>query len=341
MAVCGRVEIEREAAAPILWAWEPIVVAGTLNLVGGESTSGKTTLLFLLALSLAQDEPTTFLGHLVRPAPKGQCVVIVEAEQGKGAASRKLKRCQLALRAPPEALDRIILVAKELLVVGSPDWKHLETLCQAGLVSDVILDTLASTTTADANDEKAQVEIFRTLVKLVRSSPSDTPTTLWIAAHTRKSETLTLADVAGAHQRIAQVDTGILIETVKDKDTDAIKYSTVRFAKLKEEIDGPHPAPVRYRVSVKNGVQVLAKPVDQAGRPVKVDEGSLLNHLASRPKEQHTASSILRALGGGYAEVKAQLAELVEAKKIGTRVEVVAGNSCAVFFALPRSKIDG
>jgi hypothetical protein len=334
MAVCGRLEIEREAATPILWVWDQIVVAGTLNVVGGASTSGKTTLLFLLAILRAGAIQSSFLGHVVKPAPSGQFVVIVEAEQSAAAASRKLKRCQLALRAPAESLDRIILIAREQLIVGSPDWVHLSNLCAAGLVSDVILDTLASTTNADGNDEKAQGEIFRTLVKTVRSSPAATPTTLWLAAHTRKSETLTLADIAGAHQRIAQVDTGILIETVKDKDTGAIKYSTVHFAKLKEEIDGPHPVPVRYRVTVKGGVQVVTKPAAGfVGRPVAVDEASIYAHVAAHPDDAHTVRSIKLAIGGAHKSIHEHLSTLIEAGKVHAKMGSVGGNPCEIFKA--------
>lgn len=325
-------EIEREAAKPVSWAWQDLVVSGTINLIGGASTSGKTTLMFLVAMARAIGLPM-FLGREITPIPEKQWSVIIEGEQSIGAASRKLLKCAKALRAPEHPFGRTMLVARESVIVGDAKWNSVVALCKAGLVGDLFLDTLASTTNAEANDEQAQVELFRMLVGVVRGSPRDRPTTLWLAAHTRKGEGIELEDVGGSAQRHAQVDTVIMLEKTRDPKTRRIKHSTLYFEKLKEDLpDDTDVSPVSYRVTVSGGVQIVARDSSKGGRPPPegLTNESIVAFLDG--KGPCTVNEVKAGLGSNaYSTVRDMLDDMARANLLKTEVRFVMGNPARTY----------
>jgi hypothetical protein len=87
-------------------------------------------------------------------APHGQLLVIVEAEHSEPSAARKLI-ASLRLRIDDAALEgnRVITIARKAITLRSAAWQDISG-SSLGLVSDLIVDTLARFAPADANDEK-------------------------------------------------------------------------------------------------------------------------------------------------------------------------------------------
>jgi hypothetical protein len=333
----GGEKVASLAALPIPWLWRPFVVTGTIVLVGGSPWGGKTTLLFLLATLRAGEEEVDFLGHPLTPAPEGQYVVFIEAEQSEKAAARKWVRCAKALKTPIP--DRMILLARDQVRVGSSRWGQIISLAREGLISDIFLDTLASTTDAEAKDEQAQAALFQQFVTVIRSSPADFPVTIWIAAHTRKDNSDGLQGISGSNQRTAQSDTVMTVEVARHPKTQKITNAKLSFKKLKEDPpDEDDISDIKYFVHPEKGVVVLAKPSQGAlGRPVNLDAASLLTYLRGLPPETRMSAKKLEAsLQGGREELKRLLLEGVGAGDIQTAKEVRYGNEVDVFWAVTK-----
>src|SRR5580698_1414839 len=91
IAITGEA-IDEAANEPVDWVWEPYVASGSICLIGGNTTGGKTTFTFLVLAARAAPGPVDFLGHVLTPAPKDQYIVIIEPEHSRGSAARKLKK---------------------------------------------------------------------------------------------------------------------------------------------------------------------------------------------------------------------------------------------------------
>lgn len=249
IALFGRDRIKKLAATPVEYLWKDIAVAGTVVLIAGPPSEGKTTLLFLiLACRMSKGgQPTKLLERDLKPASDGQFVVLIEGEHSEASTSRKLSKSLEIMAVDDLAFERVIIVARKAVLVGSPEWLDVELMIGAGLVSDIGIDTLARVAPADANDEAQQVSIFNRLAAAIEKAPEglDRPT-VWAVAHTRKNGADgSLGDVSGSVQRVGQADTVMLVKGEKvDGQTVSSK---VTFLKLREDPDD-YPKPVEFSI---------------------------------------------------------------------------------------------
>jgi hypothetical protein len=248
VALMGRKRILELASTPIEYLWQDIAVAGTVVLIAGPPAEGKTTLLFLiLAARMSSSGPVKLLERMILPARQDQYLVLIEGEHSESSTSRKLQKSLVIMGVKDDALERIIIVARKAVLVGSAEWLECELMIAAGLVSDVAIDTLARVAPADANDESQQVAVFNSLAKAIEKAPEglDRPT-VWAIAHTRKNGNDSgLSEVSGSVQRVGQADTVLL---VKGEKVDGQTVSSrVTFAKLREDPD-EYPKPVEFSI---------------------------------------------------------------------------------------------
>lgn len=286
-------EISEAADEPVDWLWKPYLVTGTLGLFGGDPGSGKTTLVFLAMACRARTRVSEvlFLGAPLKTAPVGKYIVIVEGEHRPSSAARKLRRVirQLGLQEEEqEIFERVFLVTRKAVIVGDAHWKNIVKLVEAGLVSDVVLDTLASTTAnTDSNKEQDQVQLFKKLADAIRLSPNQNSLTLWLLAHMRKKASTAsevgpgLQDVAGSVQRTGQVDTVAIVERRKPKG--GSRYAVLNFVKLREEPDDAGEE-VREEVGyrLRGGTLEL---VGLDGKPLRTAAASVSRATQQGPKD--------------------------------------------------------
>ena len=120
------------------------------------------------------------LGRQVEPAPVGAWVVLIEGEHSESSAARKLLRSVRLLRLDERALDRVILIARKAVRLGSPEWADVVRLIAAGLVSDIALDTVARVAPSDSDSEREQTAIFDLVAQAIDAAPSEaTRPTAW------------------------------------------------------------------------------------------------------------------------------------------------------------------
>jgi hypothetical protein len=180
-------------------------------------------------------------------------------------------------------------------------WKDVAALIQRGLVSDVVLDTLARVTPAgDSNDETDQVTVFDDIARTIELAPSpeDRPI-FWVAAHLRKTDGVpTLNDVSGSTQRAGQADVVLLMGA--NRAGQKVKSVTCAFGKVREKDPDDWPSPVEYVVG-KNGVTVVDAP-EEDERPLKeqivsrLELGVPLTKNAMKTKLSRSADDIENAI---------------------------------------------
>ncbi|MGH7434554.1 MAG: AAA family ATPase [Polyangiaceae bacterium] len=322
VAVIGRERIVELASRRVVYVWQDIAILGIVVVVAGGPGSGKTTLLFLIiAARLNRGCPVLVLGRTVTPAPTGTYVVVIEAEHSDSSAARKLVQSCRLLGVDEAALDRVILVARRSVRIGSPEWVDVETLISAGLVSDVLLDTLARVAPADANSEQEQVAIFDRIAKAIECAPSaETRPVVWVAAHTRKGEAVRLDDVSGSAQRTGQADTVILVNA--EKRDGRVVSSKVVFDKLREDPE-TWPAPVEYTVA-RDRVVSVGTPTEDS-RPL---EQRILERLALGPQ---TKNGLRQALGRNANDLESAVTNLFGEKAISATTVRVRGHARRAF----------
>lgn len=312
--VIGRAAIEALAAESIPFVWGSVVVEGTINLFAGGPSSGKSTLLFLLlaARSSLDERPLEFLTFPVAPATPERYIVLIEGEHGERSTARKLLRSYALLGLEPDGLDRVVVIARKAVTVGSPAWNRIKKLSRDGYVSDVFLDTLARVSPLDveANDEKGQIAVFEEITKLIEDAPKQP--TVWIAAHTRKTpaalkdgkrKELDLEDVAGSAQRSGQCDTVVGVEGRTNETR------TIRFLKLREEPD-IYPEPIDYLIT-REGIEIKTGPAGSASDDFDVSDeavsalfgtglaGKIATHMAGNPDQAFSFGALRRVGGSG------------------------------------------
>lgn len=316
VSIVGRERITDLAAKPVVYIWHGIALTGIVVVIAGGPGSGKTTLLFLvLAARLNLGPVVQVLGRTVTPAPTGRFVVLIEAEHGEGSAARKLVKSCRVLGIDESALDRIILVARRSVRIGSPEWAEVGKLVAAGLVSDIALDTLARVAPADANDEREQVAIFERITQTIDLAPTDdTKPVAWVVLHTRKGDGSSLDEVGGSTQRTGQADT-VLLVTAERRDG-KVTSSKVTFAKLREEPDD-YPMPAEYTVTKDGIVGVDAPAVDDRPLEVRIEE-----RLALGPA---TKTSLCKALRVGKETIEDAITNLFASRRIKGTTVVVNG----------------
>ncbi len=320
VAVHGKARFIALASEPVNYTWQDIVVAFTICLIAGPPGEGKTSLLFLiLAARLNTGKPVHLLRHEMKPAPAGQYIVLIEGEHGESSASRKVVKSVGLLGVDDGALDRLILVARRSVKLGSPEWQDVVKMIQAGLVSDIALDTIARVAPANPDSEQEQVAIFETVAAAIDSAPEDMKPTAWAVAHTRKNGSGTLADVSGSAQRTGQADTVLMLKA--DKSSGMVASVEVTFEKLREAPD-EYPMPAVFVIGKDaDGLPVLTqdKPVaaEADDRPL---EQRIIDLLAIEPR---TKSALMKLLKRSWADTDAALTVLFGEKRIqSTTVEI-------------------
>lgn len=191
------------------------------------------------------------LGLDVTPAAPGHWIVIVEAEHGRSSAARKLVKSANALGLDSSCLDRIITIPRSKVVIDSAEWKEVERMIAAGIVSDVVVDSLARWAPAKANDEQEQAAIFGKVAAAIESSRGTQPT-FWIIMHSRKGDqTGNTEDIGGSQQRGGQTDSPLRCTAVKDENH-RIRHVEVTFGKLREDPD-VHPGRRAFAMPLIDG----------------------------------------------------------------------------------------
>jgi hypothetical protein len=334
VALLGRARIEELAATPIDYVWRDIAVAGTIVLIAGPPAEGKTTLLFLALAARANPgedtgEVVSLLGREIKPAPPGKWVVIIEGEHSEASTSRKLVKSLKLLGLDHAALDRVIIVARKAVRLGSPEWLDIVTLASAGLVSDIAIDTVARVAPADANDEREQVAVFDEVARAIEAAPDGAPKPLvWAVAHTRKNGgDGDLSDVSGSAQRTGQADSVLMI---KGEKVDGRTVSTtVKFPKLREDPDD-YPLPVTFSIT-ESGLELEDGGADGKtdDRPLEVRISELLE------KGPKTKNELKGALGRNPKDLEAAINNLFSARAITTDEVTKGGRAWKVFKLRP------
>lgn len=330
-------EIGVAGEQPVSWAWDQAAPTGGTVLIASGPGVGKTMFIFMLMACRAQLAPYELLGRTVFPANPGQWIIIVEMEHSPRSAARRMKRAMALLKL--EKLPRTMIVCKDSVRVGDSKWQWIVNGIKGGLVSDVVLDTIASTTTEKANDEQEQINLFNKLKAVQRSAPDATPVTLWILAHLRKSsktadDNATMEGVSGSAQRTGQVDTVILATAERDKETHAVKSVSLVFEKTREEPTDPDCEngiiPIKYRIN-DGKLFLLSETPAKRRLDREAKEKKLLTFLEAHPKDAHTVNSLSAAGMGGKVVVQALLDRLVKAGLVDEKKEEVAGSFRVVF----------
>jgi hypothetical protein len=306
LALVGASEIRKLARVPIDWVWKDYVVSSTIGILSGPSSEGKTTLLFLLLLARATvGPPLEICGRAVTPAPLGRFVVLVEAEHGDASTARKLVKSADLLGLGDDALDRIISVSRKAVLLGSDEWRDIERMIAAGIVSDVAIDSLARVGTGDANAEKDQVANFQIIADALEKAPAGAQPAVWVIAHSRKGVAETLDDVGGSMQRVAQADSVILVNGQRDANG-KIVASSIKLSKAREEpVD--YPEVVTLEIKAGKLVWSTGKPRDKSKHTdvqltkvrawVEADGSLVASHVSEGCKiGKPAALSCLRAL---------------------------------------------
>lgn len=320
VALVGRDRILARAREPVAYVWQDIAPAGTIVVMAGGPSEGKTTLLFLLLAARANlGEPVSLLGRDVKPAPMDQWVVLIEGEHGEHSTSRKMVKSCALMGVNDLALTRVIAIARKAVKLGSPEWSEVEKMIAAGIVSDIAIDTVARVAPSDANNEQEQVAIFDTVAQAIERAPESKAPTAWAVAHTRKSGSGDLADVSGSFQRVGQADSVLLVKG-KKKDGRTVS-STVTFAKLREDPED-YPQPVTWAiVPAPDGGRALVldgeKPLDDRPLEARIEE-----QLAGGPK---TKNALASALGRSKSDLEEPISNLFSARRIRTVDVQVSG----------------
>jgi hypothetical protein len=330
LALLGRDRILALAAKPIVFFWAGIASAGQILLIASGPGEGKTTLLGLCIAARANlGEPVTVLGRVVTPAPTGQWIVVIEAEHGEGSTARKLVRSCRALIVNDECLGRIIILARKDVRLGSEAWREIERMIAAGVVSDIVIDTLARVAPADANDEREQAESFAVIASAIELAPTGDKPIAWVAAHTRKADgQKSLADVSGSAQRTGQADTVVILDATR-ADGGKVLHSRVIFAKLREDPDDDWPAPVTFSVTRGKDREIIyhcdAATPDDDGTPL---EERILRVLAVASQ---TKTGLERALGRNKEDLEGPLSALFSARRIRSTKKRINGREFKAF----------
>lgn len=310
IALCGAAEIVASSLVPPAWAWQGVANEGGITMLAGPPSGGKTTLACCLLLLRASVEGGMLLGRYVRPMRPGRVALLIEAEHSGPSISRKLVRTCKLLGLPESTLDRIIVVARKGLVHGDFRWLEVETLVKSNVVSDVMLDTLARVAPLDANDERAQTQLFSTLSALLEAAAPEA--VIWLVAHTRKpakgEDEPTIADVSGSTARTGQCDSVALILSNK-VDGKAVS-STIHWPKIREAEE--HVAPTTYAIA-HGEIEVIEAPEHAPkGRPSPFNDQDLETAIIVADREQPglSANNLQKQVPGNRPRIMALIGTL-------------------------------
>lgn len=336
VALVGRSAIVAAASRAIVWLWDSYVCAGQVVLIFGAPGEGKTTLLFMLAVARANATAIDVLGRSVEPAPANKYVVIIEGEHDEGSASRKLLKTEEILGADEHALDRIILIARKEVRIGTARWAEVKALIARGHVSDLFVDSLARLASGDANSEQEQVEVFAEIGEALESAPKDGDVpTCWMNAHGRKNATGGVDDVSGSAQRAAQSDTILFVKATKDED-DKVISSRVSATKLREEPD-EWPKAVEFSIAKNDAGKWQCSVGGASARPQDTPAHERIYAILESAK---TKNEIKEALKLNSDRLEKALTVLFTEKRIKKVKKTVGGRERDAFARKQQSHFD-
>jgi hypothetical protein len=320
VATIGTASIKGLALEPVRYVWDDIAMLGIIVLIAGGPGAGKTTLLFLILMARANvGIGVDVLGRAVTPAASGKYVVLIEGEHGPQSTARKLVRSCALLSVDEGSLDRVVLIARKSVRLGSPEWLDVVKLIGRGLVSDIALDTLARVAPGDANDEGGQVAIFDLIAQAIDRAPTpDSKPVVWVTAHTRKGgDGDDLESVSGSTQRTGQADTVLMVKA--ERRDGKVTSSKVTFAKLREDPD-EYPSPVEFTVGqdaleIVTGVTIDTRPLTDR----------IVDRLRLGPK---TVRQLREETKRNTTDVQAAIDLLFSAKRIKVVDLSVRGKVC-------------
>jgi hypothetical protein len=251
------------AAQSVEYAWQDIIVVGTIVVLAGAPGSGKTTFIFLYIVARAQrGGPIMLLGREVYPAKPGQRILLIEAEHNEASTARKLLASLRLLGLGDDVLegDRILTVARRAVTLGSPAWLECVQLIAAGLISDVIVDTVARFAPADANSEGAQVGVYSQIAQAIEQAPEGKQPTCVLVTHTKKGGAAEdIEAVSGSTQRVGQADSVLIADA--SREGGRVLSTRLTAVKLREDPGERWPAPHTFAIQGGKLVQERAKPV--------------------------------------------------------------------------------
>jgi hypothetical protein len=339
--LAGFEAFEAETLRPVDSWWRDIAAREHHVEIAGPSTSGKSTLAFLLAAASASTVgPVPVLGHDVVPVEPSKFVLFIEEENStRSTASNMIAACQMLGLDPRTTLDRVVVLARKGVVAhqdtegqrGLTLWSHLLESGKAGLVGRVFLDSRARIFRAgDSNDEASQAIIAEHLHHLMRVADAS----VVLVSHTRKSGSGAIEDLSGSAQRGAGADCILLVTA--ERDGGRVLRSQVVFAKLR---DGglEHPPPVTFSIAKRAEGWTLAinASADERDQPAHERIHERLCNGGEASKKQ-----LREALGMSAATVEAGLTVLFGEKRITTTMKRVRGQTVKVFRFVPEHELD-
>jgi hypothetical protein len=281
---------------PRVWLWEPYLPEGTLALVVAFMKVGKSTLIYALAVAVAQGRP--FLASPTR----GRGVLILAVEEHPRDVERRLRR----FGARPE--DPIHVHAAPLL--HSP--AEVEAIRRHILDHDiglVILDTLARFwTVADENDNAAVGRAVSPLLDLARQ----TGAVVLLVHHERKSGGEDGRAIRGGSALFGLVDQALILER---RQGGAATHRVLRALGRYDET--PHEVVIELVTDVWRRLGTAAE-LDRAAYVAKV-----AGVLSDEPQ---TVEALAQAAGLPAKTVRETLAEFGE--QVVQAGRGVKGNPC-------------
>jgi len=263
IALSDGAQYRKLADQKIVYTWQDVLVAGTIGVLAGAPGSGKTTLAYLYAaMRASRGRSFELLERVVYAADETQSLVIIEAEHSEPSAARKLLASLKLLEIDDSVLKdhRVITIARKAVTLGSPAWLEVVQLMAAGLVSDLIVDTVARFAPADANAEAEQVAIYDKIAQALEQARKDRPLpTCLLVAHTRKgAASEDIEGVSGSTQRVGQADTVLLAEATREGGR--VLATRVTVVKLREDPGDRWPLPMSFSIAQGELTQERAAP---------------------------------------------------------------------------------
>lgn len=318
----GGAQIREVAARAIVWLWHQLVCDGQIVVLFGAPGSGKTTLLFPDARRRTRVERRGRCARATRRARARRQVRRADRRRARrSVAARKLVKTAEVLgidRQEVDPLDRVILIARKEVRVGSPKWEEIKQLIARGLVADLFIDSLARFGAGESNSEDDQADSFAEVSAAIEGAPSCTKATAWIIAHARKSADGGVEGLSGSTQRAAQADTILFVKATTD-DNDQVCSSRVTAPKLRGEPDEPFKA-VDFTIA-KNEAGRWSCTLDGASKRTEKQAPAheRVHTLLATAPEPMTKSAMRDALGMSGKVIEEAITALFATKQI-TRV---------------------
>lgn len=324
-AIVGYKALTEISAGPTNWAWRGIAADDHLVEVSGPTTSGKSTLVFMLAVASANatKKPVEVLGHEITPVPRGKFIILVEEENCRRSCALKLiASCQMLGLDPEKTTSRIVVLPRTGFRPDSVVAEEVKTLASQGHIGRIFLDSRARIFKGKANAEEDQADAARWAFDLINRNSGS----IWVVSHTRKGSARQLDDVSGSQQRAASADTVVLVSSTQ-APSGKVLASHVIFRKIRDEENDEHPEPVKFTIKQTNsGSWVCQYTSATKAETMQAIQGDgptrdrLLDMLASSEDEM-SAAEIRKALGIGYKKTMAIINTLAEEKLIRKKVE--------------------